>query len=144
MNDKGQYPVDVAMNDLYLTPQVAFHLMPLPGTSHTSAPAQPSADKKRKSEETPADSKQPRPAKGNAKGKGKRNKQSGRNSLPAGLHGFAGVNKKKMRNFYNYNLPHGCHLGTKVTDGALSCSRGVHECIKCYQGHSYQDRPDTQ
>ena len=25
MSDKGQYPVDVAMEELYLTPQVAFH-----------------------------------------------------------------------------------------------------------------------
>ena len=144
MSDKGQYPVDVAMEELYLTPQVAFHLMPLPGASTPPVAAQPAADKKRKSEETVADVKQPRPGKGNAKGKGKRNKGAGRTSLPAGLHGFAGVNKKKMRICYNYNLPHGCHLETKVTDGALGCSRGVHECIKCHKGHSYQDCPDTQ
>ena len=143
MSDKGQYPV-VAMEELYLTPQVAFHLMPLPGASTPPVAAQPAADKKRKSEETVADVKQPRPGKGNAKGKGKRNKGAGRTSLPAGLHGFAGVNKKKMRIFYNYNLPHGCNLETKVTDGSIGCSRGVHECIKCHKGHSYQDCPDAQ
>ena len=41
-------------------------------------------------------------------------------------------------------IEHGCHLETKVTDGVIGCSRGVHECIKCYKGHSYQDCPDTQ
>ena len=47
MSDKGQYPVDVAMED--------FHLMPLPGSSAPPVAAQPAADKKRKSEETIAD-----------------------------------------------------------------------------------------
>ena len=128
-----KYPLDVAMLQLYTSPEVVFHLLPTPGNSSSSS----SKQTKKRSRSSSSKSKPGRKPKA---GKPKhnapsKNKQNTRVKVPAQLQNYSGVNSKKMRVCYNYNLPHGCSNQTHKKDGDVRCVKGVHQCIKCFKPH---------
>ena len=134
VNAQGKYPLDVAMLDLYTSPEVVFHLLPTPGgstrkRSRSKTPPKAKADKADK----------PSPTRPKGKGGGKHKKPPGRVMVPNNLKGYNGLNPKKMRICYNYNLPHGCSNSTHVKEGMTRCVKGVHQCIKCYKQHPLQE-----
>ena len=134
VNAQGEYPFDVAVMDLYTSPEVVFHLLPTPGN----------ASRKRSRSKTPPRPKQTKadktlPPRNNPKGNGKTKKKGDRVLVPNSLKGYSGVNSKKMRICYNYNLPHGCSNSTHVKEGQTRCVKGVHQCTKCHKSHPLQD-----
>lgn len=125
-------PVDAALEELYTSASVVFHLLPLPAASGSNQ----NLKRKTPEEEAP---KKPQPtgeaAAGNKNRRGKRNRQ-GRTNLPTPLHGYSGWNKQKQRICYNYNMVHGCS-NTVSKDGSVEkCNRGTHQCVKCHGKHS--------
>ena len=133
VNAQGQYPMDVALLDLYTSPEVVFHLLPTPGTLSRKRSRSKSEPRTKKPRQDP-----PSTGKGSPKGDGK-GKKHGRVMVPQSLKGYSGVNSKKMRICYNYNLPHGCANSTHVKEGQTRCVKGVHQCIKCYKSHPLQE-----
>eukprot|EP00435_Cladocopium_sp_Y103_P073966 s20_g46.t1 len=127
----GQFPLDKALSSLYTSPEVVFHLLPTPGGT---------SRKRSRSKTPPRQPKKPQNesgAKPEPKNKPDKNKrQQGRVMVPQNLKGFSGMNPKKMRICYNYNLPHGCSNTTHTKDGYTRCVKGVHQCIKCYKSHA--------
>ena len=134
VNAEGKYPLEVAMLDLYTSPEVVFHLLPTPGgssrkRSRSKTPPRPKPNKNDKGS----------PPRNNPKGNGKNKKKAERVLVPNSLKGYSGVNAKKMRICYNYNLPHGCSNSTHVKEGQTRCVKGVHQCIKCHKMHPLQE-----
>ena len=121
-------PVDKALEELYTSASVLFHLLPLPtGTGQgTKRKAEPDAAPKAATAPSAPGGK-PRPS--------KRNRQ-GKTNLPKGLHGYNGWNKQKQRICYNYNMAHGCNNNVTKDGNLEKCSRGMHQCIKCHGKHS--------
>lgn len=115
-------PLDDAAEELYTTPTVVFHLLPTPSRGKRSRSESEHKEKKKSKKEK----KNPRDDKVN------------KSKLPESLKGLSGVNKKKQRICYNYNLSHGCTLDTSKDDSSsfVKCSRGVHQCMKCHGAHS--------
>jgi hypothetical protein len=134
----GKLPVDKALDKLYMSPSVLFHLLPLPTTAAAGPP-------KRKVQEAEAETQKPEPTgkgggttdKGNKNRQGKRARM-GKTNLPAGLHGYSGWNKQRQRICYNYNMAHGCSNTVSKEGGHDKCSRGMHQCIKCHGKHGLQ------
>ena len=130
----GSFPLDVALLELYTSPEVVFHLLPTPGaSSSTKRPRSP--ETRSSSPAKPGPKKTPKPA---PKPKNKRGKGSDKVKVPEALKGFSGMNKDNMRVCYNYNLPHGCSNSTHEKDGHVRCVKGCHECIKCGGRHTMQ------
>jgi hypothetical protein len=134
----GKLPVDKALDKLYMSPSVLFHLLPLPTTAAAGPP-------KRKVQEAEAETQKPEPTGkgGGTTGKGNKNRQGkrarmGKTNLPAGLHGYSGWNKQRQRICYNYNMAHGCSNTVSKEGGHDKCSRGMHQCIKCHGKHGLQ------
>ena len=124
----GDLPVDLALEELYTSPSVAFHLLPLPSGSAAAAGV-----KRKAVDDDDPPVKKPQP-KASPK---KRNKnKGGRSSLPAGLHGYSGWNKQKQRICYNYNMAHGCTNKVTKENNFDKCNRGIHQCIKCHGKHA--------
>ena len=127
---RGRYPLDEALLALYTSPEVVFHLLPTPGGQ---------SRKRSRSRSTPKSTKpkvqKPSPPRNNPKAGTKDKKKQTRVMVPKTLQGFSGVNPKKMRICYNYNLPHGCSNSTHSKEGQVRCVKGVHQCIKCYKPH---------
>ena len=124
----GDLPVDLALLELYMSPSVAFHLLPLPAGQSTAA-----AVKRKAPEEDDGPPKKPQPKPSPKK---KNRNRAGRSSLPAGLHGYSGWNKQKQRICYNYNMAHGCANKVTKENNMDKCNRGFHQCIKCHGKHS--------
>ena len=130
VDSKGKHPLDTALLELYTSPEVVFHLLPTPGGSRKRS--------RSKSEAKPKKTQQPDgpSAKGGGgKGAGKTKRQQGRVMVPKALSGYSGLNSKKARICYNYNLAHGCSNSTHMKDGQTRCVKGVHQCIKCFKNH---------
>lgn len=138
VDEHGQLPVDIALQDLHMQADILFHLLPVPlshaSASKSSKPSSPPAS-------GPSPSKSDHAKKSNNGNKTKKNVGKSRTKMPAGLHMFKPVNAKGMRICFNYNLPHGCNLDCETVDGVFKCSRGVHSCIKCGASHSYTSCP---
>lgn len=116
------------MLDLYESASIVFFLLPTPKGS------------KRTLDDKQDDPKPPKiKKKTSADRQGKDEKV--RVKVPEVLKGFSGVNKAKKRICYNYNLAHGCQKSTKKQDKLNACSRGLHQCIRCYQEHPLTDCP---
>ena len=117
----GKYPVDKALIDLYLSPQVLFHLLPLPtgrkrDLSEESVTKTHKEKKRKKAREDKPD-------------------KADKVKVPQVLKDFKGVNKDKQRICFNYNLAHGCSNPTHVKNKLTRCVKGNHQCIKCYKMH---------
>ena len=135
MDPSGKLPMDVALIDLYNSPEVVFHLLPVPAATGTKRPRSPDSPTGTRTKADPPNPKG-KPA---AKPKNKNKKRtSDRVKVPDSLKGFSGMNKDNLRICYNYNLPHGCSNGTHEKDGHTRCVKGCHECIKCGGRHSMQ------
>ena len=128
----NQLPVDKALLDLYMSPAVLFHVLPLPSTGGQKL--EPGNKRKADADEKAASS--PKPSSPKKPRKGQKNRQQ-RTNLPSGLHGFSGVNAQKQRICYNYSLPHGCKNTTSKEGNFDKCNRGMHQCIKCHGKHSH-------
>ena len=114
----GDLPVDLALLELYMSPSVAFHLLPLPAGQSTTA-----AVKRKTPEEDDGPTKKPQPKPSPKK---KNRNRAGRSSLPAGLHGYSGWNKQKQPICYNYNMAHGCANKVTKENNMDKCTRGFH------------------
>lgn len=143
LDANGVYPVDAALNALYTSASGAFFLLPLP---HAGSQSQPSTTPKRKAESDITEKHGPppkaafdRPAKKQNKNRSNAKKRFGGQSMPAGLHGFSGVNRERKRVCYNCNLPHGCSENCEKDGAFQKCSRGIHQCIKCFGHHPFKD-----
>ena len=133
----GAFPLDVALLELYTSPEVVFHLLPTPSaSSSTKRPRSP--ETRSTSPVKPGPKKTPKPA---PKPKNKRGKGSDKVKVPEALKGFSGLNKDHLRVCYNYNLLHGCSNSTHEKDGHLRCVKGCHDCIKCGGRHTMQSCP---
>ena len=124
----GTLPMDNAIKNLYMSASVLFHLLPLPSgrgakRTHDSSPsAEPRKKKKKKSKkEQPPD--------------------KIRTRVPDALRGFTGVNSRKQRVCFDYNLMHGCSNTTELDNKTPKCKKGLHECIKCGGHHALHDCP---
>ena len=130
VDSRGRFPLDEALQALYTSPEVVFHLLPTPGGQ---------SRKRSRSKSTPKPVKpkpgKPSPPRNNPKAGIRDKKRQNRVMVPKTLQGFSGVNPKKMRICYNYNLPHGCSNSTHSKEGQMRCVKGVHQCIKCYKSH---------
>ena len=135
VNAAGQYPLDIALLDLYTSPEVVFHLLPTPGAVSRKRSRSKSDPKNKKTRSEKSPSRKPG-RKGDSKGK---SKGTNRVMVPKSLKGFSGVNAKKMRICYNYNLPHGCANTTHQKEGQTRCVKGIHQCIKCFKSHPLQE-----
>ena len=125
-------PVDKAMEELYQSASVLFHLLPLPAHSGGA----PNNKRKTPSEDEPVKAAPAKPDSGQGKGRRGKKTRQGRTILPKGLHGYSGWNKQKQRICYNYNMAHGCS-NSVTKDGNLDkCNRGTHQCIKCHGKHT--------
>eukprot|EP00435_Cladocopium_sp_Y103_P075157 s92_g54.t1 len=125
VDTKGQYPLDVALLSLYTSPEVVFHLLPTLGNAQRKRSRSKTPPKPKKTQpepSAPSDTKN-KPDKTNRR-------QQNRVMVPKNLKGFSGVNPKKMRICYSYNLPHGCSNTIHTKDGYTRCVKGVHQCIK--------------
>ena len=91
VNAQGRFPLDVAMLDLYTSPEVVFHLLPTPGSVSRKRSRTKSETKQKKSKVE-----KPSPPRGGGKGGGKHKKQQGRVMVPNSLKGYSGFNSKKM------------------------------------------------
>ena len=108
MEPSGKLPMDVALVDLYNSPEVVFHLLPVPAAAGTKRPRSPDSPTGAR---TKADPPQPK-GKPAAKPKNKNKKRTpDRVKVPDTLKGYSGMNKDNLRICYNYNLPHGCSNG---------------------------------
>ena len=121
IDSTGNLPVDKALTDLYQSPSVAFHLLPVP------------VSKKRAASEDSQSIKKHKKAK---KEKKQQDDKPDRVKVPQNLKDFKGVNPSKQRVCYNYNLAHGCSNKTHVKDKMTRCVKGNHQCIKCYGDHA--------
>ncbi len=117
----GNYPVDKASTDLYQSPSVAFHLLPVPISKKRAASEDSQSIKKHKKVK---------------KEKKQQDDKPDRVKVPQNLKGFKGVNPSKQRVCYNYNLAHGCSNKTHVKDKITRCVKGNHQCTKCYGDHA--------
>ena len=130
---QGKFPLDTALLGLCTGPRVVFHLLPTLG-----APP-----RKRSRSKSNAKANKPKPEKTSPARQDKKDTKNKRNQnrvmVPKTLKGFSGMSPKKMRICYNFNSPHGCSNSTHSEEGQLRCVKGVHQCIKCYKGHSSQD-----
>ena len=133
VNQQGKLPFDVAMLELYTNPQVVFHLLPTPGGMTRKRSRSKSAPKPTKPK--PGN---PSPTKTSPKADKKDKRRQNRVLVPKTLEGYSGMNSKKMRICYNFNLPHGSN-STHTKEGQLRCVKGVHQCIKCFKSHSLQE-----
>ena len=130
----GQLPVDKALQELYTSASVLFHLLPLPlAASSSNSDKRKAVDDEDTVKQTAKAGNKVDTSGGKGR-KGKRNRQ-GRTNLPKGLHGFSGWNKQKQRICYNYNMPHGCSNSVTKDGNFDKCSRGHHQCIKCHGKH---------
>ena len=134
VNQQGKLPFDVAMLELYTSPQVVFHLLPTPGGMTRKRSRSKSAPKPTKPK--PGN---PSATKTSPKADKKDKRRQNRVLVPKTLEGYSGMNSKKMRICYNFNLPHGCSNSTHTKEGQLRCVKGVHQCIKCFKSHSLQE-----
>ncbi len=126
----GSLPMDKALISLYLSAPVLFHLLPLPTGRHAkrgrdSSPSEDVVRKKKKDDK-------------------KKKKESPpikppRTRVPDALRGFSGVNSKKQRVCFDYNLMHGCANPTELSNKIPKCKKGLHECIKCGGDHALHD-----
>jgi hypothetical protein len=122
---RGRYPLDEELLALYTCPEVVFHLLPTPGGASKKRSRSRSVRK-----ETKPKPDRPVPDKNTTKGDLRDKKNKNRVMVPKSLQGFSGMNPKKMRICYNYNLPHGCSNSTHTKEGQVRCVKGVHQCIK--------------
>ena len=122
----GKFPVDIALTELYQSPSVVFHLLPVP------------SGKKRAASEESHSVKKSKKAK---KEKKANDDRAERVKVPQTLKDFKGVNANKQRVCYNYNLAHGCSNKTHVKDKMTRCVKGNHQCIKCYGDHPLMQCP---
>ena len=134
----GTTPVDEAIKSLKDSPQVLFHLHPMP--------LPPKPDKllplKRAWYATQEGKGKGKQEKGKGKGKGKlkgKGKGSGgqkvQTNVPAPLKGL-GPNFQGEPICFDHSLPHGCQLETWDTALGPSCRKGLHLCMKCHGPHS--------
>ena len=125
----NELPVDKALEELYMSASVLFHLLPLPGNNQ-------GAKRKAVGDDEPSKPAPAAPSAPSPKGKPSKRKRQGKTSLPKGLHGFNGWNKQKQRICYNYNMAHGCNNSVTKEGNFDKCNRGMHQCIKCHGKHS--------
>ena len=128
VDPQGKHPLDQALLDLYTSPEVVVHLLPVPGTTRKRSRSVSAPRTKKPKPESPQ-----QPTGG--KGAGKTKKPQNRVMVPKTLKGYTGLNQQKARICYNYNLPHGCSNSTHSKDGQVRCVKGVHQCIKCFKAH---------
>lgn len=131
----GTLPMDEAIEELYMTASVLFHLLPLPGgkgqkrtrdsSESTDSPKRRKQKKKKKKDTKPDKLKPP--------------KGEVRSRVPEGLRGYSGVNSSKQRVCFDFNLAHGCSNQTQVENKKPKCKKGFHECISCGGPHALHD-----
>ena len=123
----GKPPLDVAAEELYTTPTVVFHLLPVPSRGKRARSDSPKKERVKEKKEK----------------KNPKSDKAGKSKLPETLKGLSGVNKKKQRICYNYNLAHGCTSDTSKDEHSnlLKCGRGMHQCMKCHGAHSLTECP---
>ena len=116
----GSLPMDNAIEELYMSAQVLFYLLPLPGAKgrKRSGDSSQSTDPPKKKVKK---KKQPK-KKGDPPDKG-----PGRNRVPEGLRGFSGVNSSKQRVCFDFNLAHGCSNQTEMDHKKPKCKKGFHK-----------------
>ena len=124
----NDFPVDKALEELYTSASVLFHLLPLPNGGAQGT--------KRKAETEAAPKATPAPSAPGGKNRPSKRNRQGKTNLPKGLHGYNGWNKQKQRICYNYNMAHGCNNSVSKEGNLEKCSRGMHQCIKCHGKHS--------
>ena len=130
----GELPIDKAIKELYLSASVVFHLLPLPSgraakRGHDSSPSvDPHREKKKKKK----------------KAKKESPPDKIRTRVPDALRGFTGVNSKKQRVCFDFNLMHGCSNNTELDNKTPKCKKGLHECIKCGGHHALHDCPSKR
>ena len=132
-NAVGELPLDVLLPNVLIQPTVAFHLLPLSGsTSKASSSSKAPATERRRSR-TPV---RPQP-KNKGKGKGKTKKGARGPNVPSALIGKALETPQKKRLCWSFNLPNGCNAA-KPGD---TCPKGLHVCAEpgCFKHHSLQD-----
>ena len=131
-NALNQLPLDLRLPDVLSQPNVAFHLLPLAG----STPKVPSAPKASNPKRKSRSHRRQQTPKGKGRPKGRSGKSRGPNT-PAGLINKALETPQKQRLCWAYNLPNGCN---KAKAGE-SCPKGVHLCAEpgCFKPHSLQD-----
>eukprot|EP00435_Cladocopium_sp_Y103_P074393 s19_g48.t1 len=133
VDQRGRFPLDVALLELYTSPEVVFHLLPTPGAPVKKRSRSESEPKNKKTKAS--ESKQDVKADDSNPNRRTTKKTQNQVMVPKSLKGFSGLNAKKMRICYNYNLPHGCSNSTHSKDGQTRCVKGVHQCIKCHKSH---------
>eukprot|EP00435_Cladocopium_sp_Y103_P039155 s2135_g10.t1 len=134
VDQKGKFPLDVALLELYTSPEVVFHLLPTPGGTNRKRSRSPSEPRNKKTKQA-SDAKPDSKNDDHVRDKRNPKKPQNRVMVPKNLKGYSGLNPKKMRICYNYNLPHGCSNSTHSKEGQTRCVKGVHQCIKCYKSH---------
>lgn len=118
----GTLPMDNAIEELYMTASVLFHLLPLPGSkgAKRSRDSSQSTERPKKKKKQPKKDRRDDPPKG-----------APRTRVPEGLRGFSGVNSSKQRVCFDFNLAHGCSNPTEMDKKKPKCKKGFHECIQC-------------
>ena len=120
VNAAGEFQVDKALTELYQSPSVVFHLLPVQASRKRAASEDSQSVKKKKKAK---------------KEKKQQEERSDRVKVPQSLKDFKGVNADKQRVRKNYNLAHGCSNKTHVKDKMTRCVKGNHRCIKCHGDH---------
>ena len=138
VDENGKHPLDDALLGLYTSPEVVFHLLPVPQSSSSTKKSEKSepADRSR----SPRRSNPPKQNKPPKKPFNKNKGQDKRVKVPTALSGHSGTNGQGQRICYNFNLKHGCSNSTHTKDGQLRCVKGNHQCIKCFKDHPVHER----
>ena len=129
----GTMPLDTALDKLRTDPTVVFHMLPLPdkssGKSDKVPPASPGKGASpKKPTRKPWVKQHGNKGKGKGKGKGK---------VPTELIGLHQQTSTGKRICYNFNLSRGCSFA----EANQSCMKGLHVCMRCFEGHSAQQCP---
>ena len=127
----GALPLDVLLPSILNQPTVAFHLLPLAGSSNKASSSTKTPATERKRSRAPTRH-QP---KNKGRGKGKSKKGRGPN-VPSALIGKAFETPQKKRLCWAFNLPNGC----SAAKPGETCSKGLHVCAEpgCFKHHSPQ------
>ena len=130
----GTLPMDEAIEELYMTASVLFHLLPLPGSKGQKRGRDSSESTVRPKKKKGKKKKQPKNDK-----HGDPPKVPPRTRVPEGLRGYSGVNSSKQRVCFDFNLAHGCSNTTEMDNKKPKCKKGFHECIKCGGSHALHE-----